>query len=294
MRITNTMMTDSAIRYMNESKERLVEYQEMVSSGKAFQKMSDDPSRAAAAMGLRSSLNTNEAYTNTAENVSDWMSANETAFSTIVDLMTRARNLVLQGQSDTLSAKERTALGTELASIVHNAVDVVNSSVNGRFLFGGYQTGKVPFTMDPAGTAVTYNGDNGVMTQEIGPGQSISINFPGNSTFAEMFNAMIKARDDLLNNNSANLETRLSELASATATVTTIRTTNSTRLNQVTTGLDSLEKAKIEIKSLLSKKEDANLAEAISYLSNQESVYQTVLEVSQRAISSMNLFDVIG
>jgi hypothetical protein len=35
------------------------------------------------------------------------------------------------------------------------------------------------------------------------------------------------------------------------------------------------------------------MAEAIAQLSSQETSYQAVLEVSQRAISALNLFDVL-
>jgi hypothetical protein len=35
------------------------------------------------------------------------------------------------------------------------------------------------------------------------------------------------------------------------------------------------------------------MAEAISNLRNQETVYQSVLEVGQRAISTMSLFDML-
>jgi hypothetical protein len=45
---------------------------------------------------------------------------------------------------------------------------------------------------------------------------------------------------------------------------------------------------------VLSQKQDANLAEAISMLKNQETSYQVVLEVSQRAISALTLFDYLS
>lgn len=66
---------------------------------------------------------------------------------------------------------------------------------------------------------------------------------------------------------------------------------NGARLNQMKDHTSYLEKVELEVKALLSKNEDVNLAEAISLYKNQEIVYQSVIEVSQRSISAMNLFD---
>ena len=71
-------------------------------------------------------------------------------------------------------------------------------------------------------------------------------------------------------------------------------TTNGARQREVRLTKDRLEKSQIELKSLLSQKEDVNLTEAISYLQHQQTVYQTVLEVGKRAISALSLFDLLG
>ena len=54
--------------------------------------------------------------------------------------------------------------------------------------------------------------------------------------------------------------------------------------------LDRMDKTGNALKNLLSHKEDANLAETISMLKHQETVYQAVLSVGQRAITP-SLFD---
>ena len=64
-------------------------------------------------------------------------------------------------------------------------------------------------------------------------------------------------------------------------------------MRQVTTTIDHLEKTNLSLKSLLSEKEDVNMAEAIAMMQAQETTYQAVLEVGQRAISALNLFDVL-
>jgi len=293
MRISNRMMIDNAIEQMNDSKSQLAAFQEIAGSGKLFQTISDDPSRASFAMGLRSSLKTNQAFANTGQNAADWLAANEQVFKEMLDYGTKVNNIVLQGFSDTLSATERTALGNQVNDLLREAVDMANSNVGGRFLFSGFQVKKIPFSLNAAGTAVTYNGDNGIIQQDINLGQKIDIGFDGSAVFSNYFKALIDARDALLSNNAANLQTAHGELTTELTNIQTARTTNGTHQQQVNATLDTLDKAQTEIKALLSKKEDANMAEAISNLTSQQTIYQTVIEVSSRAISALNLFEAL-
>jgi flagellin-like hook-associated protein FlgL len=62
-------------------------------------------------------------------------------------------------------------------------------------------------------------------------------------------------------------------------------------LRQVESAANFLETVKLETKSMLSKNEDTNMAEGIALLANQQTTYEAVLEVSQRAISALSLFD---
>jgi flagellin-like hook-associated protein FlgL len=87
------------------------------------------------------------------------------------------------------------------------------------------------------------------------------------------------------------METVLTSLQTSLDTVDQYRTSNGARLRQVDSAAGFLETMKIETQGLLSKNEDINLAEGIAQLANQETTYNAVLEVSQRAISALSLFD---
>ena len=73
--------------------------------------------------------------------------------------------------------------------------------------------------------------------------------------------------------------------------ITTARTTNGGRMRQFKVTMDAMSQTQIELKSLLSSKEDVNMADAISQLRAQETTYQSVLEVSSRAINTATLFE---
>lgn len=66
MRITQRMMTERAIEYMDENLKRLYQLQEKVASGKEFLRPSDNPSGVTSALNLRSVLKMNTAYLDSA------------------------------------------------------------------------------------------------------------------------------------------------------------------------------------------------------------------------------------
>jgi flagellar hook-associated protein 3 FlgL len=268
-------------------------YQDIASSGKQFQAISDDPGKASIILGLRSSLKVSETYVNTAENVSGWQSANEAAFQQLIDIATKADGLVTRGSPDTQSASERAAIGAQLEALLKEAVDGANSTWSGKYIFSGFQTNKAPFSFNAAQTAVGYNGDHGILTQEISLGQKLDYGFDGSAVFSDFFKALLEASAAMKNNDLSNINQIHSAMAVAMNTIQLARSTNGSNQKQVNSTLESLNSTELEIKSLLSKKEDANMAEAISNLKGQETIYQTVIEVSSRAISALNLFQVM-
>ena len=174
--------------------------------------------------------------------------------------------------------------------MINQALDIGNTSNNGQYIFGGYQTDKKPFTLTDPNT-VTYNGDANVMRRAIGPSQSVSQNIPGDFAFYPLFKSLIDARNSLQSNNTAALRTALGAIQSSLTIVGENRTSNGARQRQVQSTMDYLDKVSTEVKGLLTTKEDVNMAEAIMLLRGQETAYQSVIEVSQRAISAFNLFD---
>lgn len=295
MRVTNKMMMDNAIGHMNDNLERLSALQEKASTGKVFQNLSDDPGRAATALSLRTSLKVNQNYLDNDAVVNDWLSANESQLGHMMTLGTRANNLVLQGIPDTMTHSERAALATELDEILVQAVDIANSRHNGKYIFAGFRTKSPtpPFTLDAAHSVVTANDDTHSIQLDISPGQTMTTNFIGSAVFDSFFRALVSARDALSSDDSGQIQAALATLQSALDPVATARTTNGARQRQLNLTMDTMESTKIQLKSLLSSKEDVNMAEAISQLRLQETTYESVIQVSQRSINTINLFDVL-
>lgn len=315
MRITSQMMTDNAIQNMADNLERVSKLQGKLTSGKQFQAASEDPTHASASLSLRSHLQTLDSYTDAAEMTQNWMAASDNAFDQLEQIAVRANNLILRGLNDSLSGSERAlSLASEMRDLVNSAVEIGNSSVNGQYIFSGYQVNQKAFELtdspipllDYQGNpftpkTVAYLGDQGNMQRNLGPDQSVTLNVRGDQAILGFLQNLILASNALTQNNIKDtgnpvtdpltLQSTLSGLKSSLATLDQYRTSNGARLRQVESAANFLETIKLETKSLLSENEDTNMAEGIALLSNQQTTYEAVLEVSQRAISALSLFD---
>jgi flagellar hook-associated protein 3 FlgL len=80
-------------------------------------------------------------------------------------------------------------------------------------------------------------------------------------------------------------------LQNSLTAVNDLTAANGARQRQVESVVDHLDSSTLTLKSLLSEKEDANMAEVSVLLTNQQTTYQAVLEVGTRAISALSLFD---
>ena len=315
MRITNKMIMDNAIQNMADNLERVNKLQTKLASGKEFQTVSDDPARASASLSLRSHLQTLESFTHAAELTRNWMTASDYAFEELEQLAVRANDLILKGLNDSLSGSERAlSLGSEMQALVNAAVEIGNTSVNGQYIFSGYQVNQKAFELTDSPTTlndyqgnpftpkvVNYLGDSGSMQRNLGPDQSVTLNVRGDQAILGFVQNLILATNALTQNNihktgdpvndPLTLESALSGLESSLKTLDQYRTSNGARMRQVESAASFLEAVKTETKSLISQNEDVNMAEGIAQLANQQTTYEAVLEVSQRAISALSLFD---
>jgi flagellar hook-associated protein 3 FlgL len=296
MRITNRMITENSITYMSDALEDLHAIQQKNSTQKKFQLASEDPVAASLSMDLKSTLTSIEGYEKATTSANDFMTANEMAFQKVDDLATRATSLIVKGLNDAMGPEERAnAIAEDINGIIQETVDAANTNHNGQYIFAGIQVGQptppyqIPDNTNPVPTLTAPI--DGSMQRTIGPNKTVSLNYHADDVFSGFMSALVDARDALKNNDMNALRTSLAALQSSTSVVDQNRALNSTRMRQLEVATNYLANTKIETQSLISQNEDINLAEGISMLKSQETTYQVVLEVSQRAVSTMNLFD---
>jgi flagellar hook-associated protein 3 FlgL len=302
MRITNRMIVNDSIANMSDSLEKLYELQKKASTGKKYLNASDDPSNAANVFTLKSTLQISQVYETTAQNSNDWMESSDFAMQHASDLAQKAISATMKGLSDTMGADSRKTLAAEIDGLLKEAIDVANTKHLDRYIFSGFTTNIIPYTTtntDPTDpnkiTGVIYK--NGLpqtfqpIHRDVGPGETITVNIDGKATFERLLNTLITVRDALDNNDMVTLRTGATDLNVSLDDVTLATTINGSRMRTLEAAQERITKSNTEIKSLLSQKEEVNMAEVSALLKNQENVYQTVVTISSRTQSMMNLFE---
>src|SRR4051812_44060973 len=113
-RITTSMTQRNILSDLNSLSSRLGKTQSKAASGKEITRASDDPFGAGRAMALRSSISSNQQYQGNVQDAQGWQNATEAALGAVTQSINRARDLLIQGSSDTTDTTDRKAIASEI------------------------------------------------------------------------------------------------------------------------------------------------------------------------------------
>jgi flagellar hook-associated protein 3 FlgL len=183
MRISTQQMHQRSVELMQEQQVRLARTQGQLASGKRFEVASEDPAAAVRAMRLTREIAATERYQANAEAVRSRQVAQEGALDSVTELLHAVRELLVQGNNDTLGAADRRALAEVLGQRLDELLALANTrDGTGEYLFAGFQSTTRPFSRDAQG-AVLYHGDQGQRSLEIGPGVAVPMTDSGEAVF---------------------------------------------------------------------------------------------------------------
>ena len=92
MRVTNNMLINNMIGYINQNLGRLSKYQNQVATGKKISVPSDDPIVAARALKLRTDVSEIEQFKRNTEDAISWLEITEDTVKSIGDVLQEQEN----------------------------------------------------------------------------------------------------------------------------------------------------------------------------------------------------------
>ncbi len=183
MRISTSQIHQSAVRSLLEQQAALSKTQQQVSSGKRILVPSDDPAAAAELLGLDQSSRITSQYQDNITAARQRLNLEESTLGSITDILTRIRELAVQGSNSTLTNVDRGAIGVEVEQNLNELFDLANTrDASGEYLFAGMQSRTQPFSADADGN-YSYNGDQGQRFIQIGPTRQVASNDAGSEVF---------------------------------------------------------------------------------------------------------------
>jgi len=305
MRITNQSILHKYLNNLNKNLATMSKYQDQMSSLKEIRRPSDDPFAVTRAMSLHTSINQNEQYLRNIEDSIGWVDMTDTALGHLGDIMNRLRELVVKGANGTLSDSDRNAVKDEIIQLVDQIAQIGNTNYDGRYIFAGQDTTNTPFKVE--GYQLLYTGATGqnreMLTREVSQNVTMEINVPGTWIIGGKPGQIVdQDLPSTLNDIVAAIENGdvdelggrlLKQVDQHIDNILAMRSEMGAKYNRLTAAKQKNEEETYNMKELLSKTEDIDIAEKVMEYSTLANVYYASLSMGSRILmpSLLNFLD---
>jgi len=174
MRISTMMMFNNLIQNLTKATERTQEIQEVISTGKKINRLSDDPIEITRVINYQSDLDRLSQYGENIRYGNSWLGMSDSVLLDMQNLLIEAKNIAIDQSTSTASSGTRTRAAIEVQNLYEQLINYANTKLGGSYIFGGSITNHAPFNPDG-----TYNGNGDDIMVEILEGIKAKINLAG-------------------------------------------------------------------------------------------------------------------
>ena len=281
--------------------------QRELSSGYQVNDASDSPSQTPALIQLGSTLAAVQTYQGNLGNVRAEATAADQAIGQSISLLQNAETLAMQGASSTTTAANAQILAAQVQGIQQQLVSIANTTVAGRWIFGGDQDQAAPYQYnaanlvtgaDPLFVQTSTRAVVDTMGQTVyQPLTAQQIFDPtdvlGNPTANNAFAALESLYTALQTNNQPNVSTALSALQNAMAYVNQQQSYYGTAENRLTNEQNSAADQITSLQTQIGSIRDTNMAQAATDLATEQTGMAAAMG-AQAEMSMKTLFDYLG
>lgn len=137
MRVSNKMLFSNYSYNFMKLEEALHKTTNQISTGRRITKPSDDPVGTTRAMDFRTRLTEMAQYIDNSERAISWLNCTDDALMTVTNYLQRVRELVIAGANGSLTLEARLAYANEIDVIRDGIMQVANTTIDNRYIFGG-------------------------------------------------------------------------------------------------------------------------------------------------------------
>jgi flagellar hook-associated protein 3 FlgL len=286
-RITQNMLNTQLMRNLNSNLRRMDNSQNQLATGRRINKPSDDPVGIAFGLRYRSEIAANDQYESNANAAVSWMDYTDVTLNQAGSILQRVRELTVQAANGTNSDESLKAIKSEVTQLTEQMVTIGNSEFNGKQVFNGQLTDQKPYTLANAENEVTDNQD---INFELGAGVKIGISVNGNNVFGKagsddnLFKVLKDIQESMQHGEFSKLTDDIGRLDKRMDAFLEIRADIGAKTNRIDMIQTRLNDIGINLQTLQSKTEDADIAAVITSLKTDENVYNSSLDVGAKLI----------
>ncbi len=193
---TYRLMQTNLDRISNE----LLELREQGATGVKLNKPSDDPGAIRPVLSARAQLQQNDRHLEIMGHAGDKMASTDSYMESVENVLVRVKEIAINSINSSMSQSDLANLANEVAELKEQLLYSANATIDGKYIFAGFEQNTVPFTENPAYDPALYNisdsttwpylynGDHNRTQLEITPGEFMDINLTGNELFMGISN----------------------------------------------------------------------------------------------------------
>jgi len=188
---------------LNKSLGELNSLNERVTTGRRYQKASEEPAAALKAYKVRGEISRLSRYQNNLKEAAGELAERESALSEINSILTDINDQLLQTASDTNNESGRETVASMLRGYQEQLLNIGNTKFGSKYIFGGEDMQNMPFGLDSSGKLLYHGLDTnnaslfedehyfydiglGIKTDALGnvvPGTGLDMASPGSELF---------------------------------------------------------------------------------------------------------------
>lgn len=323
MRVTENANYSTMLENIHRGKSKLEDLQTQSATLKKMNRPSDDPVGAAKVLEVRTDKVNNEQFQMNSKLANSFLLNTDHAVEDLSEIVVRAKEIAVGQASGASSTKEsRRGVAEEVSQLFQRAVSTANRRIGDRYLFGGYKNQSSPVSADgrylgddgeimievakevylgmnvPGHHVFNTNvkaslDQKNLQQKQQGPartlasespsqdeGESVSMGAQNVNLFQELNALKIALNTGDLDAIRGTLE-RFDEMHGQ---LISVRSKISARVNSLEGTLSAMERHSLTNAQLTSQIEDADMAQVMSDLAKQETVYRNSLASSRHLV----------
>ena len=179
MKVTNKFFYETFLTDLNAQLELMFKAQKQLSTGKRVLSPSDDPVAISRIVRYKADISSLDEYKRVINTAKNYNSAIETSINDFKNMLIKAKQLAVQGSTDTLTATDRLALAQNVDALIQRSIDTINTKLAGRYIFGGFKADTAPVNSQTG----LYQSDTNFQYLDISYLIDVAVNLPATEFF---------------------------------------------------------------------------------------------------------------
>jgi len=248
-------------------------------------------------LGLSDTLAQIQQYQTNMNTANEWLSTSATVLNQVSQLAASAQQIAAQLSSGNQSADVQTEAESQIDGLLNQAISLGNTQLNGKYIFGGYQTGTAPFADSGSGATetVVYQGDGNDFQVQIGPNATVTAAKNGGTVFMDsnLFSSLIGLKQAIANNDQAAIQQESTDLQGATDYLTAQVSDVGIRQSQLQTQGLMFTQVSANLQNQLGDLENVDYNQAILEMQQKQTAYNVALATAAQ-ISQVSLLNYLS